>query len=81
MNYRTNIVKNPFAWPGGYPKFAILEDGEALCYKCCESEAETIDKASPGDGWNIIALNINWESEIFCCHCGNQIESAYLEEA
>ena len=77
---RKEIVKNPYAWPGGYPLFAITDDGGCLCAKCCEIEGECIDGSYTGDGWHIVALDVNWEDDsLYCDHCGSQIESAYGE--
>ena len=75
---RQDLVKNPYAWPGGYPKYAVLADGEALCHHCAESEAEHLDEADHGDDWRIVGIEINYEdTDLYCCHCGEQIESAY----
>jgi hypothetical protein len=76
-NLRKEIVNNPYAWPGGYPKYAITDDGGCLCWKCCQTQSAEIDNAFPGSGWNVIELDINWESLLYCDHCGSQIESAY----
>ena len=32
------------------------------------------------DGWQAYGVEINWESELSCAHCGEIIESAYGEE-
>ena len=78
---REEFVKNPFAWPGGYPIFAITDDGGAICRHCAKTEAESIDSAYPGDGWHLIGLQINWEDcDLICDHCGKNIESAYCQE-
>ena len=74
------VAANPYAWPGGYPTFAITDDGAALCPTCCKEEEETIAESFPGDGWHVIAQEINWEDpELLCDHCGERIESAYTE--
>jgi len=68
----------PYAWPGGYPMFAITSDSAALCNKCCSTERELIGTTTGSDGWCVIALEINYEdANLYCDHCSNQIESAY----
>lgn len=75
------LVKHPYTWPGGYPLYAITGDGGALCRNCCKQERECIATTTGNDGWNIVALQINWEAqELFCDHCSSQIESAYSQE-
>jgi hypothetical protein len=71
------MITAPYAWPGGYPKYAITDDGGCLCRKCVKDMRKEISRAFPRSGWFIIALDINWESLIHCDHCGNAIESAY----
>lgn len=78
---RLEMVNEPYAWPGLYPKFAITDDGGCLCKKCCKEQSKEIDSAFPNDGWNIVAIDINWEDTFLSCdHCGEFIESAYGEE-
>lgn len=72
-----NLIQFPFA-NGGYPRFAIADDGGALCHKCCKDELEIIEDAIPGDGWYLEAVTINWEDEhLYCDHCGDIIPCAY----
>jgi len=72
------LSAEPYAWPGGYPLFAITSDGAALCNKCCSTERELIGTTTGSDGWCVIALEINYEdTNLYCDHCSNQIESAY----
>jgi len=72
------LSAEPYAWPGGYPMFAITSDGAALCNKCCSTERELIGTTTGSDGWCVIALEINYEdTNLYCDHCSNQIESAY----
>ena len=78
---RKELVDKPYAWPGGYPIFAITDDGGALCKTCCSTEAELIDHANDGDGWNVVALTINYEdNNLYCDHCSQQIEAAYNDD-
>lgn len=74
-------VKQPHAWPGGYPLMAITDDCQCLCPKCVKGNfslvmRSTRDKAR--DGWQIRAVAINWEDgDLLCSHCNKPIESAY----
>jgi len=74
-------IRHPYAWPGGYPRYFICSDGEALCFDCAKQNRRLIleslrDKSD--DGWRVIAVDINWEDETLnCAHCYESIESAY----
>jgi len=74
----------PYAWPGGYPRFAVCDDGDALCFTCCEKEKEQILDAirdEENNGWRVVGFDINWEDPLLiCCHCAVQIESAYGDD-
>jgi hypothetical protein len=70
-----------YAWPGGYPVFYLMNDGETLCPDCANDKGNPIHFDGLADGWRIEAADINWEDpQMFCCHCGKRIESAYAEE-
>lgn len=72
--------KTPNAWPGGYPLYFVMEDGGAMCHACGKSAWRTIVRTwnTPRAGWRPEAIDVNWEdTELVCCHCGKQIESAY----
>lgn len=74
------LAQSPYAFPGGYPLHAVTSDGAALCKCCVKSERESIGTTTGHDGWNVIALTVNWEdASLFCDHCGERIESAYAE--
>lgn len=71
------------AWPGGYPMFYVMGDGEALCPQCVQSNAAQIQSAGEysDSSWDVVGASINWEdSELTCDHCGLRIESAYAED-
>ena len=82
---RAAVREGPYAWPGGYPLYAVAQDGEALCFDCLRTEYRQIlwavkneDKHS---GWRIIGIDTNWEDpSLRCTHCSKLIESAYGEE-
>ena len=68
-----------YAWPGGYPCFAVMADGEALCIDCANTEEQASFDATETD-WRIVALDINWEDDsLYCSNCNQLIESAYGE--
>ena len=73
-----------YAWPGGYPRFAITNDGGALCYGCLKTERHAILESirdKKNNGWRVVAFDINWEDPgLYCAHCGSRIESAYAED-
>jgi hypothetical protein len=75
------LVSQPYAWPGGYPLYAVTDDGGALCKKCCKEEANSIAESTEGDGWHINSLTVNYEDgDLHCDHCSDRIESAYAED-
>jgi len=71
------LAEQPCAWPGGYPLFAVMEDSGCLCAKCCEQEMPTILQADGDRQWTVAAIEVNWESDLYCDHCSNPIEKAY----
>jgi len=75
--------QGPYAFPGGYPLFLLLSDGETLCWKCFKSEYRSIQESVKDqlqDGWNATAIDINYEDgDMYCAHCNDKIDSAYGE--
>jgi len=69
------IAREKFAWPGGYELFAVTDDGAALCFDCCRAQYRAIRAATPGDGWNVAALEsaANCDSAVACDHCSRTI--------
>ena len=80
----SSLRQGPYAWPGGYPKFFITSDGEALSHQGVKQNIwqvlrDTRDKSR--SGWCVVGEDINWEDpELFCCHTSKRIESAYAEQ-
>lgn len=73
-----SIVAAPFAFPGGYRRHAVTDDGATLCAGCCHSERDQIASSFAGDGWRVVAEMIHWEGEpIVCDHCGMAYASEY----
>lgn len=77
------FIRRPFTELGGYPLFAIADDGGALCAKCCRAEWHNICdsmRSGTADGWRVDAVTINYESDIQCEHCHDDIDAAYLDD-
>jgi len=74
----------PYAWPAGYPLYFVTNDGAALSFNTAKKERRNILESianNSSDGWRIVALDINYEdTELFCDHSGERIESAYGED-
>ena len=70
-----------YAWPGCYPMYFITSDGAPLSFEAVKSEYRQVSwsvRNKVNDGWRVIGVDINWESEdLFCAHNSTQIESAY----
>lgn len=77
-------LDNPYAWPGGYPRFFITNEGAALSFKAALAEKALIVEAikdNDNSGWRVVGCDINWEDDsLYCDHTGEKIESAYSEE-
>ena len=77
-------IRDKYAWPGGYPLYIVMEDGEALCVECGKQEYRLLAEASRDkdrSGWRPEAPEINYEDpDLYCCHCSTRIESAYAED-
>jgi|LakMenE01Jun11ns_1017448.scaffolds.fasta_scaffold9733447_2 hypothetical protein len=75
-----SLADSPFAWPGGYPRYGILSDCEALCPNCCRTEISSIMNADFHDGWLLVDSTVNYEDGELCCgNCNAQIPAAYAE--
>jgi hypothetical protein len=67
---------------GSYPLYLVMQDGEALDYDCAQEQRLEIlaainEENGPHDNWRPFAIDVNYEQDLTCAHCGKQIESAY----
>jgi hypothetical protein len=85
-DFRRAVRNGPYVWPGGYPLYWIMADGEACAFDVAKSERRNMlaalrDKVTnnyPAKDWLPVALDVNWEdSSLTCAHTGKPIESAY----
>jgi ferredoxin len=76
-------IRAKYAWPGGYPMYVVMSDGEALCMCCARKEYRQLaysNRHNLRDGWKPEGVDINYEdTALYCAHCNVQIESAYGE--
>ena len=85
LEIKRQLRSGPFAWPGGYPLFAVTSDGAALCFdcvrKCWRDVVQAhLDRAYARSGFRVEAIDANWEDPtLHCDHCSTRIESAYAE--
>lgn len=74
-------IRDKYAWPGGYPLYVVMDDGEALSVEAArENWREIVRETLQGlsGGWRALGVDINWEdAELCCAHTGERIESAY----
>ena len=82
--FKQDLLDGEFAWPGGYPTYFLLSDGEALSYDAArDNEDQIVDSIASKDdnsGWRVIGKEVNWEdADLYCSDTGDRIPSAYAE--
>lgn len=73
----------PYAWPGGYPVFFVTRDNAVLSFETVHDNRAAIRQSIKNReryGWCVCGMGINWESDLYCEHSGERIESAYGED-
>lgn len=77
-------IEDKYAWPGGYPYYIVMSDGEAMSVAAAKDnwpQIEAATLAGERDDWAAVGAEINWEDgNLICCQTGEKIESAYAEE-
>ena len=76
------LSEGAHAWPGGYPRYFVTADGDALSFASAEENAGLIRDAiiaqDVHSGWRVAGVEINWEDRALTCdHSGAPIECAY----
>lgn len=79
------LVRHPYAWPGGYEVIFITEDGATLCHNCVHKEWQCVcDSVTHkiNDGWMVVGfatlgnnIESTEESPLYCEHCNKEWES------
>ena len=77
------VARDAYAWPGGYPLYLVMVDGDALCPKCVKENFALIVRATRDDdhtGWASMGAQINYEEpDLNCAHCSQYIDAAYVD--
>jgi hypothetical protein len=77
-------IRQPYTWPGCYPRYFVTSDGAALSFKAAREQRRNILESirdDMDDGWHVIGCDVNWEDQdLICDHTGERIESAYGED-
>jgi hypothetical protein len=84
QEFETALENGRYAWPGGYPLYFIMGDGEAVAFSYIAENASearaAIANSEKRDEWFPVAVAVNWEdSDLICGATGARIESAYCE--
>jgi hypothetical protein len=72
-----------YAWPGGYPLIAVMDDGEELCADCVNDPRNPVHYSGSADGWRVDGyLGLETTSEpdygsVYCAHCNRQLDGPY----
>ena len=84
LHHDLKSALDAYAWPGGYPVHAVMEDGEAMCPSCVKDNLRLIlaathcPKPASWDDWRLAGAQVNWEDDsLYCAHCGKPLEPAY----
>lgn len=77
-------IREPFAWPGGYPVYTVMADGELLCPDCAKANFTQIARDTYsrwGSSWRAAGAGVKWEGPAEnCCHCNKALPSAYGDD-
>lgn len=82
-NLKKMLRAGPYVWPGGYPLYFIMADGEPASFEGVKSEWKRICQAHirqiPCDrDWLVTGYDVNWDNpDLTCAITGNPIQAAY----
>jgi hypothetical protein len=76
------MISRPYAFPGGYRRLALMDDGEVMSLDGVKQNRELIRESKGDDGWGIVGLFVHWEGEpLICCQTGKELCSEYGYES
>lgn len=77
---RATLRAGRFTSLGSYPVYFATADSDTLCFGCVLANYRLVSQAIRtgfDNQWRVIGCDVNYESELYCAHCSNPIESAY----
>lgn len=81
-----SLIREPYAWPGGYERFAITTDGAILCPYCLKKEFHTVmhsTKYQYRDGWEVAGCGYigDYDDEMITCdHCNRNLATTCYQD-
>jgi hypothetical protein len=78
VNTLKSVVREPFAWPGGYERAVITNDGDLICHQCCKENYYLMLHSTRGayrDGWHVVGAILldDMEGDNTCSQCNRQL--------
>ncbi len=81
INALKDMIRAPYAWPGGYAKVLVMSDGECLCTQCTKENYCLILRSTRDNdrsGWGAAGVDIHWEGDpLLCANCNKELPSEY----
>lgn len=77
---KSAIRTNGTAWPGGYPLYIVMGDGEPLSVKAAKQHWKLIvqDTIAGRGTWQAAGVEANFENtSLACCHNREPIKAVY----
>ena len=80
-----HIVRNPYAWPGGYEIYAVTADGGMVCNHCVKDNFKLMLRSTKYDRWDgqwaLEAIETaDWvEESTLCDNCYREL-CPYLDD-
>jgi hypothetical protein len=79
---KATLRAGPYTWPGGYPMYFVMADGEALSFKAAREQLAELLAAFRScdrhDQWRAVGVEINYEDpDLVCAHTNEPIEAAH----
>jgi hypothetical protein len=82
LNKVKAAIRQPFAWPGGYPISIIMQDGSAICPSCARKNWRLIAGSRHGynGGWEPAGAQVLWEGGNTCAECNTNLDAYPADE-
>ncbi len=76
--FLSTLRSGPYAWPGGYVKFFVCDDGDLLSFDTARNEVRNILWAirnKVNNGWRVIHCDCAalYENDLYDSHTGEEI--------